>query len=135
MSDRTLLEAARRREERTMQSSCRVTRLKLEESTDTATIDLTDTDPSDDTVLASPCKLIEATSTVFALNTEGQSLAVQQLVLALPVATSGGVRVDDRVEILDGGPDPALTGQEFRIAGIPLRTRATARRFPVEHLA
>jgi hypothetical protein len=135
VSAATLLAAARRREESTMLSSCRITRLVLEESTDTGVIDLADRDPSNDVVLESPCKLTSSSQAVFALNTEGLSLAEQQLLLDLPVASSAAVRVNDAVVITDGGPDAALTGERFRIAGVPLITRATARRFPVEHVA
>lgn len=132
MSDETRLEAARRREERTMLSRCRITRETLEESTDTGIIDMTDQDPTDDLVWEGPCGLVSNSSAVFERSVEGVDLAVQQLLLKLPVRALG-VRVDDVATITDGGPDPALTDEQFRIADVPFRTRATARRFPVEH--
>lgn len=131
MSAATMLAAARRREESTMQSRCKITREELEE-TNTGVIDLTDQDPSDDLVWEGPCSLVSNSTAVFERSVEGVDLAVQQLVLKLPIRAAG-VRVGDDAEIIDGGPDETLAGEHFRISDVPFRTRATARRFPVEH--
>lgn len=119
-----------------MQATVRITRTKLV-GTDTEAINLADLDPTDDLVWEGPGKLGSSSSAVFAVVTEGQSLAVQQLVLSIPATAVAvlpdGFRADDMAHIVDGGPDLAATGQDFRIAAVPFRTRATARRFPVEH--
>lgn len=58
-------------------------------------------------------------------------LIEQQLMLSLPVATSGSVRANDVVTITSSENDPTLVGRTFRIAGGHHQSQATARRFPV----
>lgn len=58
-------------------------------------------------------------------------LIEQQLMLSLPIATSGSVRVNDVVTITSSENDPTLVGRTFRIAGGHHQSQATARRFPV----
>lgn len=58
-------------------------------------------------------------------------LIEQQLMLSLPVATSGSVRANDVVTITSSEDDPTLVGRTFRIAGGHHQSQATARRFPV----
>lgn len=113
-----------------MQSRCRITRIEPV-SLDTATLNLTDTNPDDDLVYDGPCRVSSTSSAVLTTDAEGQLLTEQQLILSLPIAVAG-VHVRDEVEIVDGGPDPGLTGATFRVLGIPAVTLATARRFPVE---
>lgn len=113
-----------------MTARCKITRLK-KVTLDTQTLLLADTDPSDDVVLESPCRLRARVARVQTSDQEGQLLALQQLELHLPVLTSGGVHVGDTVEILDGGDDPTATGMQLRIEGRPAQTQATAHRFPV----
>lgn len=133
MSD-AYLAGARARAEARMRSRCRVVR-RLLVSLDTATLDLTDTDPSDDVVVESACRVRSTSSAVFAQDAEGMALAAQDLVVSLPLAAAGGVRVRDEIHILDGGPNPLLTGRVFRVTGLPADTDATAARFPVEQTA
>lgn len=142
MSLEATLAAGRRAAERDMQSRCKITRT-TPISLDTVTLNLRDLDPTDDNVYEGPCRVKSLTGRVFAVLGEGQTLAEQQLIVSLPIdatadvsyGTSGSVRIGDRVEVVEGGPDAALTGTVLRIAGEPEQTLATARRFPVEHVA
>jgi hypothetical protein len=135
MSPDVYLRRARRTAEARMLSRCKITRIKPE-SLDTATLDLTDSNPDDDLVYEGPCRVSSNSSALLTADAEGQLLTAQQLVLAIPIdaeVVEGGVRVRDEVEITDGGPDAALTGLKLRILGLPAATFASARRFPVEH--
>lgn len=125
------LAAGRRAAERIMLSACRVTRL-FEVTLDTSSLNLSDDDPSNDLVYEGPCRLREVSPRILNRYAEGQVLADQQLVLSLPVGTSGDVRTGDLVTITDGGPDPSLTGRQYRIGGLHSQTEATAHRYPVE---
>lgn len=116
-----------------MTSRCRITRLE-EISLDTTTLNLNDLNPADDLIYDGPCRLRSLTARVTTSDVQGQILAAQQLVLALPVLTSGGIRMGDRVEITDGGEDPTLVGRRFTIRGLHSQTQATAHRFPIEEL-
>lgn len=133
MSVASTLAAGRRAAERLMTSSCRITRLTLV-SLDTSTLNLTDTDPTDDEIYAGPCRVRSLIARVQTRDVEGQLLAMQQPTLALPVLTSGTVKVGDTVTITDGGDDPSLTGRKFIIRGLHSQTQSTAHRFPVEEL-
>jgi len=66
----------------------------------------------------------------------GQSIAVQEMILSLPVAGegSGDVRKDDFVDVIENPDDPALEGHTFRVRKFPSQTSATARRFIVEEV-
>lgn len=127
------LAAGRRSAERLMTSTCRITRLR-EDDLDDSTLNLTDLDPSDDLVYEGPCRVRSLVARVQTKDVEGQVLAMQQPILALPVATSGQVQVGDEAVILDGGDDPSLAGRRFRIRGLHSQTQSTAHRFPVEEL-
>lgn len=116
-----------------MTSQCRIT-LKHEISLDTSTLDLTDLDPSDDLLYEGPCRLRSLMARVTSRDVEGQVLSAQQVILALPVATSGRVQVNAQVEITDGGEDPTLVGRTFIVRGLHSQTQSTAHRFPVEEL-
>jgi len=108
-------------------------------SVDTATLDLVggdleDGDPRLDVVIPStPCRISSRTATVMSRDAEGLSLAVQDVVLSLPISGSELVRVGDVVEIIDGGPSLAMTGRRYTVTGLPEQTDASAARFPVEH--
>lgn len=123
-----------------MTSTCRITRLKLV-SLDTQTLILTDTDPSDDLIYEGPCRIRSLVARVQTRDFEGQLLGGQQLILYLPVLTSGDVTTGDLVEITGGGDDPTLTWQDpahpaqIRVQGRALQTQATAHRFPLEVLS
>lgn len=62
----------------------------------------------------------------------GQRIAEQTPVVVLPIAGSGGIRVDDEGEVLSNPPDPAVVGLRFRVAGVHAQTHSTSRRLPVE---
>lgn len=131
MSQETILAAARRASESTMSGTCKITRF-TPMTVDTATLKLIDPNPDDDLIYEGPFRMKSPSSAVLALNTEGQLLAAQQLVLCLPIVESAGVQVDDRVEILDGGLEPGLTDRVYRIAGLFAQSWATENRLPVE---
>jgi hypothetical protein len=87
-----------------MTATCVITRKHLV-SLNTATLTLSDTDPSDDVVYQGPCRIRSLVARVQTRDFEGQLLGGQQLILFLPVGTSGGVTTGDEVEIIDGGED------------------------------
>jgi hypothetical protein len=90
--------------ERLMTSRCRIIRLH-EVALDTASLTLTDLDPSDDLVYEGPCRLKTTSLAVTTATPRGRSSRCSRSILSLPVSV-GGVRVGDRVEITDGGPTP-----------------------------
>lgn len=130
MSVAATLAAGRRSAEALMTARCKITRIKPV-TLDTGTLLLSDDDPSDDLVLESPCRLRAGMARVETSDFEGQLLAGQQLLLHLPVLTSGVVKVGDTVEIVDGGDDPTSVGVKLRVQGLAEQTQATARRLPV----
>lgn len=134
MSQQTQLEAARRRKESTMSGRCTITRF-TPATLDTATLNLVDDDPDDDLIYDGAFRIKSPSSAVLALNTEGQLLSAQQLVLCLPVAAGAAVQVNDRVQIEDGGLEPGLNGRLYRVAGSFSQTWATEARLPVEGLS
>jgi hypothetical protein len=84
------------------------------------------------TVYNGPARLKLTSSVVGSVDAQGQNLAAQTPRLDLPVATSGGVQVNDSVEITASVNDPASVGLRLNIEGVFFQTDATARRFPVE---
>jgi hypothetical protein len=64
----------------------------------------------------------------------GQQLVTQSSVLALPVATSGGVGKDMVATCVASQNDPAMVGVKVRVAGPYRQTYATKRRFEVEEI-
>lgn len=130
MSVESTLASGRRAAERLMQSVCEITRLQ-EVTLDTASLTLSDTDPSDDLIYQGPCRIRDMSSRVQVRDREGQTIAAQQSVLWLPI-TAGEVLTGDRVEILDGGPNPRLTGNRYRIEGLSAETHATSNRYLIE---
>ena len=61
----------------------------------------------------------------------GQVLAVQSVVLSLPVGMAGAVEKDDTVWVDASEVDPDLVGETFRIDGESQKGAVTAARFPV----
>ena len=61
----------------------------------------------------------------------GQTIAVQDVMLSLPVGFSSAVRVDDIVTVTGSTIDPDLIGRTFRIKGVAQAGQTTAHRFPV----
>lgn len=130
MSVGSALLAGRRAAEQLMSARCTITRLQ-QITLDTATLRLSDDDPSDDEIYVGPCRIRSGLARVQSGDFEGQLLASQQLMLHLPVLTSAAVNVGDEVTITDGGDDPTATGLRLRIEGLAEQTQATARRLPV----
>jgi hypothetical protein len=64
----------------------------------------------------------------------GQQLVTQSSVLALPVATSGGVGKDMVATCVASQNDPAMVGVRVRVTGPYRQTYATKRRFEVEEI-
>ena len=62
----------------------------------------------------------------------GQTIAVQDVTLHLPVGFSSAVRVDDIVTVISSTDDPDLVGRTFRIKGNAQEGQVSAHRFPVE---
>ena len=79
-----------------------------------------------------PGRLKLASTVVSDIDAGGQVLAAQRPRLDLPVAASGGVRVNDTATITASTNDPASVGVRLNIEGVFYQTDATARRFPVE---
>lgn len=88
--------------------------------------------PTTTTVYTGKARLKLSTSVVGNVDAQGQLLAAQSPRLDLPVATSGGVQVNDSVEVTASVNDPASVGLRLTIEGVFFQTDATARRFPVE---
>ena len=62
----------------------------------------------------------------------GQTIAVQDVMLSLPVGFSSAVRIDDIVTVTSSTVDPDLVGRTFRIKGDAQSGQVSAHRFPVE---
>lgn len=88
--------------------------------------------PTTVTVYSGPARLSIRSSVVGDVDAQGQKLASQSPRLDLPMATSGGVQVDDTVEVTASVNDPAAVGLRLNVEGVFFQTDATARRFPVE---
>lgn len=130
MTAATVLAAGRRSAEALMTATCTITRTTLT-SLDDDTLQLSDINPDDDLIYDGPCRVRSGLARVQSGDFEGQMLAEQQLMLHLPVLTSGQVRVGDVAMITDGGDDPTAVGLKLRIEGLAEQTQATARRLPV----
>ena len=62
----------------------------------------------------------------------GQTIAVQDVMLSLPVGFSSAVRIDDIVTVTGSTVDTDLVGRVFRIKGLAQAGQVSAHRFPVE---
>lgn len=67
-----------------------------------------------------------------AVEAAGQYVAIQSLVLSLPVEGTAAVHTDHRVIVTANPLDTALVGSKYRITGLSEQTFATARRFEIE---
>lgn len=65
-------------------------------------------------------------------DTQGVTTVTSQLILSLPVASSGAVRVDHVLECVAAESDLALVGTRVKVTDLHLQTHSTARRFSVE---
>lgn len=80
------------------------------------------------------CRIASRSSAVSERESAGQAFSEQSLVLSIPVAESGNVRVNSIVKVtaVDAVTgDPAMVGRRFRVAGLASGSQATAARFPV----
>jgi hypothetical protein len=84
-----------------------------------------------DVVYTGRCRVRDASAANNTVDVAGQSVAVQDLVLSLPVVGSEAVHTGLVVQITANPHDAALVGPLFRIAGFHAQTDATARRFPI----
>ena len=64
-------------------------------------------------------------------NVQGETTVTSQLILSLPVATSGDVRVGHVIKCT-AAEDAALVGMRVKVTDLHLQTHSTARRFSVE---
>lgn len=62
----------------------------------------------------------------------GQFLAVQDLILSVPIEATGGINNGHLVEVLADPLDADLVGTAYRIAGDAAASQSTARRFKIE---
>lgn len=82
-----------------------------------------------------PCQVqIASLGDAMSPTVEGGGPVVQQLVLKLPVATSGTVAVNDLAVITACVADPSLVDARFRITAIHHKSYATARRLQCEEI-
>lgn len=89
-----------------------------------------------ETVYEGPCRLRTVSTVTSDIEASDQLLVGQAAILSFPVATSGGIRVNDVATFLPAADpaddlDPALVGKTARIAGLHFDSSATARRLPV----
>ena len=82
-------------------------------------------------VYAGPGRLRDRSSVGFRDDVQGESTVTSQLILSLPVESSGAVRVGD-VLSCTAAADAALVGVNVRVTDLHLQTHSTARRFGVE---
>lgn len=82
------------------------------------------------------CKIRIAAASAGIMEREplGQSFAVQEMILSLPlVAETGAIPTNADIEILTNSDDPALEGVHFRLKkDAQIQTTATQRRYIVE---
>ena len=91
--------------------------------------------PTTTTVYDGPCELRFDSSVLSPVDGQSQLLVQQQPLVKLPVEGSAGVTVDDVGELTGHPLDPGMVGLVFRVAGLHSKSRATARRLPVEVLS
>jgi hypothetical protein len=83
-------------------------------------------------VYTGPCKIRSESTRTTSVDVGGQDVAVQLVVLSLPIVGSEDVRTGHTV-VIDGSTyDPALAAHTYRISGAGGQSFETARRFPVE---
>jgi hypothetical protein len=131
MSVESVIRAGRRFAESRMTSACTITRVTgrtLNESTGEYAETVA-------TVYTGACKVVLDSPRVFNRDVESQLLSEQLPILLLPIgAGSDAVTVNDVATITGSPMDPGLVGARIRVAGKPVRSYATARRFAGEVL-
>lgn len=90
----------------------------------------TDTPP--EVVYDGPGRLRDRSSIGSREDVQGVTTVVSQLVLSLPIASSGALRVDDHLECVASTADASLVGVKVKVTDLHLQTHSTARRFTVE---
>lgn len=121
----------RRQAEALMSSTCTITRVTgrvLSESTgqytDTTTV-----------VYSGKCELRFDSSVLNEVDGQARIATEQAPLLKLPVDGSAGVKVGDSGTLTAHPLDSGMVGLKFRVAGVHSKTRATARRLPLEVLS
>lgn len=126
-----IIRQGRQFHESIMTSECTITRITGKTLDD-------DTGRNVDTVetlYTGKCKIRIAAASAGILEREplGQSFALQESILSLPVAEGTGMLLaDDRVLITSNPDDPELVGLSWRIKKYSSQTSATQRRLVVE---
>ncbi|MEO3929242.1 DUF6093 family protein [Micromonosporaceae bacterium B7E4] len=133
MSAASVLARGRRAAERLMVDACEIV-----EITGTSTdLDSAQVVETAEVVYAGPCRVQQASassaSATSELVGEADRLMVSR-VLALPVATSTGIRAGHRVTITACRHDPDLVGRRFVVRVEASKTHATARRLGIEEV-
>ncbi|QDY06163.1 hypothetical protein FJK98_02455 [Micromonospora sp. HM134] len=131
MSVESALRAGRRAAERLMVDRCTIRR-----TTGVSTNPETgQTAPTDATIYQGRCR-VQQSAVQSREESPGQAeLLMVPRELHLPVATSGGVRVDDEVVIDACTYDPDLVGRHLTVRGESAKSLATARRLHIEEAA
>jgi hypothetical protein len=91
--------------------------------------------PARTVIYSGKCKIQARVESVASISEGGQLVIVRNPELQLPISATS-VDVDDVAHVDAVGPwsDAALVDREFRIAGDPAKTFATARRLPCEEV-
>lgn len=114
-----------------MTSTCRITRKGAGALNDTTG----NYGGTPSTIYDGACKFVMDDDQPNDIEAQAQHFAQQRPRLDLPVSTSVTINVDDEFEITEDDHDTRLVGIKGRIAGLHMKTYATARRFPVEVLS
>lgn len=124
------LTMARREAESEMRATCRISR----PGEDVWNADTYQYDPGEQVVAyAGKCKLRIGATRVRRAEAASQLFAEQSATLAVPVEV-GGIRKDDRVEILTSPDDPEMVGMIVWIDANRAMSNSTSRRFPVREV-
>lgn len=125
--------AGRAAAERLMTDTWTVTRVTGVSDPDETTGVVTDTTS---TIYTGPAKLASFESYEQTPEAVGNEATVMRPHFHVPLnATTGLIRVDDIATCTASVSDAALVGRKVRISGDPIKSHATARRFPVELVA
>lgn len=79
-------------------------------------------------VYAGPCQVQAPDYAVQDAAAGERIVALQQITVKLPVASSAGVRIDDLVRVTRATYDPDLEGRTFTVLGLHHKTYASSRR-------
>lgn len=124
--------AGRREAEKLMVSTCKIERATGETVLDPITYEEV---PVVITAYEGKCKIRMANAMVKRAQIPGQVLAVQQLVLSVPIVGSETIRSGDVVTVTANPLDDGLVDKKFTVRGQHAQTFATARRFEIEGIS